>query len=73
MYAHIMLCCLQISYRSSNEVEVDPDCRDANTSQEGIEAMKRFISKYATGVSSTPSIVEPCILTVSVLSHPQGL
>ena len=49
-------------------VEVDPDSRDANASQEGIEAMKRFISKHTTGVSTTPSIVEPCMLTVSILN-----
>ena len=65
-----MLYHLQISYWSCSGVEVDPDCRDANISQEGIEAIKRFISKYTTGVSSTPSIVEPCMLTVSILQSP---
>ena len=66
LHAEILFYYLQISYRSCNEVEVDPDCRDANPSQDGIEAMKRFISKHTTGVSTTPSIVEPCMLMVSV-------
>ena len=56
---------LQVDYRGTLGVEVDPDTRDASISQRGIEVTKKFISKYLTGVSTTPSIVEPCILTVS--------
>jgi len=57
---------IQVSYWSSYGVEVDPDFRDANTSQTGVESIKKFISKYLTRVRTTPSIVEPCIVTVSV-------
>ena len=60
----------QVCYRSGDGVEVDPEFRDANTSQKGIEVAKRFISKYTTGISTTPSIVEPCIVTVSILQSP---
>ena len=30
-----------------------------------MEVTKKFISEYLTGVSTTPSIVEPCIMAVS--------
>ena len=48
-------------------VDIDPDARDADTTNhKGIEETKKFISQYLMGISTTPSIVEPCILTVSV-------
>ncbi|XP_065897175.1 peroxisomal sarcosine oxidase-like isoform X2 [Dysidea avara] len=55
---------VKISYRSKYGVEVDPDARDAKVTQDGIEITKKFISKYCTGISTTPSVVEPCIVTV---------
>ena len=59
-------CQLQVNYRSHHGgVEIDPDARDADTNQKGIEETKKFISRYLTGVSTTISIVEPCIVTVS--------
>ena len=56
---------VQIAYAAIHGVEVDPDSRDACTNQNGIEVTKKFISEYLTGVSTTPSIVEPCIVAVS--------
>ena len=57
---------VQVAYAAIHGVEVDPDSRDANTNQEGREVTKKFISEYLTGVSTTPSIVEPCIVAVSL-------
>ena len=56
---------MQVSYKSRYGVEVDPDSRDAKVTQDGIEITKKFITKYFTGISATPSVVEPCIVTVS--------
>ncbi|XP_065897172.1 peroxisomal sarcosine oxidase-like isoform X2 [Dysidea avara] len=69
---------VKVNYRSHHGgVEIDPDARDADTNQKGIEETKKFISRYLTGVSTTISIVEPCIVTKTpdrdfiIDKHPQ--
>ena len=57
---------MQVAYSSLLGVEIDPDTRDTCTNQTGREVTKKFISKYLTGVDTTPSIVEPCIVAVSL-------
>ena len=57
----------QVNYNTDDGgIEVDPDARDADTTnQKGVEETKKFITQYLLGISTAPSIVEPCILTVS--------
>ncbi len=43
---------------------VEPDARDEQPSPV-TEAVKQFIAKYFKGVSTTLSVYEPCIITVS--------
>ena len=59
---------MQVNYNSDDGgTDVDPDARDADTTdQKGVEETKKFITQYLRGISTTPSIVEPCVLTVSV-------
>ena len=54
---------LQVCFHTGSEV--DPDQRDLNTAQSNLEGIQSFIEKYFSGVSTSPSICEPCMYTVS--------
>ncbi|XP_065897170.1 peroxisomal sarcosine oxidase-like [Dysidea avara] len=56
---------VKVNYNTDDGgIEVDPDARDADTTnQKGVEETKKFITQYLLGISTAPSIVEPCILT----------
>ncbi len=47
--------------------EVDPDHRDADVAFTNAKVTSEFISRFFKGVAKTPSIVEPCMYTVSYL------
>ena len=53
----------QICYHAGPET--DPDQRDFRESFTSPSVVSNFISKYFRGVAATPSIVEPCLYTVS--------
>ena len=45
---------------------VDPDDRDGGKALNTLKETSGFVSEFFKGVASTPSILEPCLLTVSV-------
>ncbi len=47
---------------------VDPDSRDEQISPR-VEDIQPYVAKYFKGVSTTPSIYEACIITVSILNN----
>ena len=46
---------------------VDPDSRDEQISPR-VDDIQPYVAKYFKGVSTTPSIYEACIITVSILN-----
>ena len=56
--------CFQICHHHGNPV--DPDHRDAEPTAQSIPKVLEFIEKHFKGISTTPSIVESCLYTVSV-------
>lgn len=55
----------QICHHHGNTV--DPDHRDAEPVAQSIPIVSQFIGKYLNGINTSPSIVESCLYTVSVL------
>ncbi len=46
-------------------MEVDPDNRDQGKPFNTVGPTSEFVTEYFQGVLGTPSIMEPCLLTVS--------
>ena len=45
--------------------EIDPDHRDADSTASGVKEVSAFIQTFFKGISTTPSISEMCMYTVS--------
>ena len=55
----------QICHHHGNTV--DPDHRDVDPTTQSIPTVSQFIGKYFKGINTTPSIVESCLYTVSIV------
>ena len=61
---HACVCvCVQICHHSGPGT--DPDSRDSSHAFSSCQLTSKFVSTYFKGVEATPSIVEPCLYSVS--------